>query len=283
MDASSGARQVTALSDGELSQAMRRCIATMADAVAIAEAAVDLLGERAFLDPWCKPGDRIAYLHDRAHPEWLIGQAFLVLDIGVDVPEPTFADPKMAEMMAALRREEPQVTSTDLRPGLLILREGRRILQVSINRKGLAFEWMRSSGDPWPDGAYTSARGFCFDPSLLVHTQPQPLSLLCRADLEPEGEPPRTFAPKVAAIDNSGDVAIRVRMPAPVPGGVGGCVMRALIRLKELSWEADLDDPAKAGWSSTGSITRRSLPGRRSTRRIPPGKPRSGVNARSRP
>lgn len=229
-------------------QAIKCSLPTMDHAVRLFDAVVERAGERGWLDPIAGETRRL-FLRDRADG-WLIPAPLLELRVGsLDfLVGPVFKiGGGQDDEAKPARRFRPQIAprGPTMCTGYLRLGEGAAFLQIVYDDRGLWKETSQSPTDVHTLRYHAETRPYTIDPLARPPT-PQPLSLLCRADLATDGHGIEQLAAMVAELDPRPSVAARVRMPTPLVGGPDGALARALVPLRRALWEQRV--PSAARW-----------------------------------
>ena len=244
-------------------RALKRSLSTMVQAVQLFDAVAELLGDRAWLDPEGGADRRRLLLRDPEHPEWLVPTALLehcwsgvrgehqvgptILNPNAVLPVDAPDDWQPGDPWYRPDDPEPQLLpdSPNMRAGDLQLAEGPALWRVKYDDRGVSFEYLVTPGDPFTAARYDTVRPYAVD-SLARPPQLPPISLLCRADLDPAGHDLSTLATMVTGMDPASAERARVRLPLPVPGGAEGVWTRAKWGMREALWEGRV--PLEARW-----------------------------------
>jgi hypothetical protein len=226
----------------EASLAVRRSVPTMDHAVRLVAAVRDQLGDRAWADPaggtrverlhrlaehgdgWVAPTPIVELVHGRDGEITLA--TFVQGDEAAAAQPPGGASPAPAAARPQLRPRGPTMHS-----GTLTFAEGPSNYFLRYDEEGLFKDCVQTGGDIFTALHHGDERPPAIDPLARPPTLPPP-SLLCRADLDPEGHPVEDFARKVIALDPAARAPALVRLPVPVPVGAGGVWQVGLLALR---------------------------------------------------
>ncbi|MBL9026903.1 MAG: hypothetical protein JNL21_32205 [Myxococcales bacterium] len=220
---------------------IRRSLPTMRHARRVFDLVRDALGPRAFCEGHRAHGFAL-FLRDDADPEWICVVPLLeLLLIQRDFVMATWqnADPLRAEdapdapaPLPSAESDGPDIVpqGDEMTSGTLVFQEGRSSFELRYDARGVLRETGGTMGDSFILGRYPARRPFTADP-LARPPVVGPPSILCQPELE-DGYTPEALAAIIVRAAQPPSTA-RVRVPAPIPGGVRAAWMLALQGLRE--------------------------------------------------
>lgn len=224
-----------------------RSLPTSGHALDLFDAVVASAGERGWLDP-DEQVPRRRRVHLRDADGWLNPVPLLTL---AEPGAEGFVVP-LVEQGGCEPAEPPPVPSGPPRlpgrraafAGNLTFREGAAWFRIDYDGHGLKFETSMAGGDGFTSLWLSESRPFTVDP-LARPPSLHPISLLCRADLDPRGQDIGTLVEWVLAADGWSRVPARVRLPAPIPGGPMRALRGAVLGLRRALWEGRIPEAAR--------------------------------------
>ena len=240
-----------------------RSLPTMDRAIELLDRVLDALGERAWIDPEGGETRRQVFVHDTAHPEWLVPVALIehswiaglgemsmgtFINEGAVRPADAPDDWKPGDPSWFEHDREPDIIPQGplMRGGSVKLAEGPASVDIRYDDRGVrATSHWSSGGDNFTYARYFNVRPYVVD-TLARPPTPLPFPIVCRADLDEGGHTVERFAEMILELDPARAVPHRVLLPLPTPGGVEGAWFRAQWALREAAWEGRI--PEQAAW-----------------------------------